>query len=178
MKIGIVGAGMIGGTLGRLWHRAGHEVRYGARDPGKLDALVRELGERASAGTPESAAAFGEVVLLAVPLAATVELGRVIASHIGGKVVLDAGNAYAQRDGAAADAAMRHAAGSSGWVAAHLPGARVVKAFNTVYYKTLASEAGRGDDRVGIPLAGDAPDLPRPRTPATTLPIRRLPWRG
>jgi hypothetical protein len=157
MKIGILGAGMIGATVGRLWHRAGHEVRFGTRHPAELAELVGSLGARAAAGTPAEAAAFGEVILLAVPLAAMAELGRAVAPLVAGKVVLDAGNPYPERDGAAAHEALRHAGGSSAWVAAHLPGARVVKAWNTVYFKVLEAEAGRGDDRVGIPLAGDDP---------------------
>ncbi len=158
MKIGIIGAGMIGATVGRLWHRAGHDVKFGTRHPRALAALVAELGDRASAGTPEDAARFGEVILLAVPLAAVPDLGRTIAPLVAGKVVLDAGNPYADRDGVAAEAALAHAAGSSGWVASCLPGARVVKAFNTVYYKVLAEETGRAEDPVGIPLAGNDPD--------------------
>jgi 8-hydroxy-5-deazaflavin:NADPH oxidoreductase len=70
---------------------------------------------------------------------------------------MDAGNAYAQRDGDAATQATAHPAGTAGWVASFLPGARVVKAWNTVYFKVLEAEAHRGEDRVGIPLAGDDP---------------------
>ena len=88
MKIGIVGAGMIGGTLGRLWHQAGHEVHFGTRHPEALDGLVKELGARAAAGTPLEAATFGEVVLLAVPLRAMTELGPAIAEAVRGKVVI------------------------------------------------------------------------------------------
>jgi len=155
MKIGIVGAGMIGGTVGSLWHRAGHELRFGTRHPEQLRDLVARLGDRASAGTADEAARFGEVVLLAVPLRAMLELARTLAALVADKVVLDAGNAYARRDGPVADEASGHAAGSSGWVASLLPGARVVKAFNTVYFEVLESQAHRGDDGVGIPLAGD-----------------------
>jgi len=66
MKIGIIGAGKIGGTVGRLWSKAGHQLRFGTRHPEQLAPLAAELG--ASAGTPEEAVAFAEVVLLAVPL--------------------------------------------------------------------------------------------------------------
>jgi predicted dinucleotide-binding enzyme len=72
-----------------------------------------------------------------------------------GKIVLDTGNAYERRDGAAAHDATAHPQGSAGWAAAMFPGARWVKAFNTVYFKTLESEAHRPGDRVGIPLASD-----------------------
>jgi predicted dinucleotide-binding enzyme len=157
MKIGILGAGMIGGTVGTLWHRAGHEVCFGTRHPERQQALVARLGDRARAGTAEEAARFGEVVLLAVPLGAMRELAATLAPLVDGKVVLDANNPYAERDGAVAEEAVAHPAGQSGWVAALLPGARLVKAFNTVYYKVLEENAGRDADGVGIPLAGDDP---------------------
>lgn len=157
MKIGIIGAGHIGGTVGRLLHGAGHEVFFATRHPDQVQPLVDELGERASAGTPEEAARFGEVVLISVPLRAIPEVARAIAPLVAGKVVLETTNPYVQRDGEAAQAAERHPAGSSGWVASQFPGARVVKAFNSVNFKTLQAEANRGEDRIGIPVAGDDP---------------------
>jgi predicted dinucleotide-binding enzyme len=155
MKIGIIGAGMIGSTVGKLWIDAGHEVRFASRHPEQQQSLVEKLGERASAGTAADAASFGEVVMLTVPLAAIPELARELAPLLAGKVVLDTGNAYEKRDGAAAGEASRHAQGSAGWAAAMFPAARWVKAFNTVYFKTLESEAHRDGERVGIPLASD-----------------------
>jgi 8-hydroxy-5-deazaflavin:NADPH oxidoreductase len=158
MKIGIVGAGHVGGTVGRLLHRAGHEVCFATRHPDQVQPLVEELGERASAGTSEQAARFGEVILISVPLRAIPEVARAIAPLAVNKVVLETTNPYVQRDGEAAQAAERHPAGSSGWVGSHFPGARVVKAFNSVNYKTLQAEANRGEDRIGIPVAGDDPE--------------------
>ncbi|HVX93569.1 MAG TPA: NADPH-dependent F420 reductase [Polyangia bacterium] len=156
MRIGVIGAGMIGGTVGRLLHAAGHEVRFGTRHPDALERLVAELGARASAGTPREAVTGGDAVLLAVPLHAVPAVAREIGEAAAGQVVLDACNAYPSRDGEAAHTATKHAAGSSGWVASHLPGSKIVKAFNTVYFKVLASESRRGAaDGVGIPLAGD-----------------------
>ena len=93
--------------------------------------------------------------MLTVPLAAVPNLARDLAPLLVGKVVLDTGNAYEQRDGEAARQASRHPQGSAGWAAAMFPGARWVKALNTVYFKVLESEAHREGDRVGIPLAGD-----------------------
>jgi predicted dinucleotide-binding enzyme len=155
MRIGIVGAGMIGSTLAKLWVDAGHEVRLASRHPDALQSLVQQLGVRASAGTPQAAAKFGEVVMLTVPLAAIPDVARDLAPLLTGKVVLDTGNAYERRDGDAARQATQHPRGSAGWAAEMFPGARWVKAFNTVYFKVLASEAHRDGDQVGIPLTGD-----------------------
>jgi predicted dinucleotide-binding enzyme len=155
MRIGIIGAGMIGSTMAKLWVDAGHEVRLSSRHPDALQPLVKGLGNRASAGTSADAAAFGDVVMLTVPLKAVPELARDLASALTNKVVLDTGNAYERRDGETARQATSHPAGSAGWAAAHFPGARWVKAFNTVYFKTLETDAHRAGDRVGIPLASD-----------------------
>jgi predicted dinucleotide-binding enzyme len=155
MRIGIIGAGMIGSTVAKLWIDAGHEVRIASRHPENLRDEVVKLGARASTGTPADAAGFGDVVMITVPLLAIPELARTLAPLLVNKVVLDTGNAYERRDGATAREAAQHPRGSAGWAAAHFPGSRWVKAFNTVYFKTLASEAHRMGDRVGIPLAGD-----------------------
>jgi 8-hydroxy-5-deazaflavin:NADPH oxidoreductase len=155
MRIGIIGAGMIGSTLAKLWVDAGHDVRIASRHPEALGPLVERLGAGASAGTPIDAAGFGDVVLIAVPLKAVSDLARDLAPALAGKIVLDTGNAYERRDGDAARQAQRHPQGSAAWAAAMFPGSRWVKAFNTVHYKTLASEAHRPGDRVGIPLASD-----------------------
>jgi predicted dinucleotide-binding enzyme len=155
MRIGIIGAGMIGSTVAKLWVDAGHEVRIASRHPEELQALVERLGQRASAGTPREAATFGDVVMLTVPLAAMPDVARDLAASLRGKVVLDTGNAYEKRDGQAARDATSHPQGSAGWAAAMFPDARWVKAFNTVYFKVLEREAHRDGDRVGIPLAGD-----------------------
>jgi predicted dinucleotide-binding enzyme len=158
MRIGIIGAGMIGSTMAKLWVDAGHDVRLASRHPEDLKSLVEKLGPRTSAGTPEEAAAFGDVVMLTVPLKAVPGLARDLAPRLEGKIVIDTGNAYAQRDGDVAREAARHPGGSAAWAAGLFPKARWVKAFNTVYYKVLASEAHRSGDRVGIPLASDDRD--------------------
>ena len=158
MRIGIIGAGMIGSTLAKLWVDAGHEVRLASRHPDSLKPLVERLGPRASAGTPPDAATFGEVVMLTVPLKAIPDLARDLAAPLADKIVLDTGNAYERRDGSIARDASAHPQGSSGWAAAMFPRSRWVKAFNTVYFKTLQTEAHRKADRIGIPLASDDAD--------------------
>jgi predicted dinucleotide-binding enzyme len=157
MRIGIVGAGMIGSTVAKLWVDAGHEVKLASRHPESLQPLVEKLGARASTGTPLEAATFGEVVMITVPLAALSALSHDLGSALAGKVVLDTSNAYERRDGPAAREAAAHPQGSAGWAAAMFPRSRWVKAFNSFYFKTLESEAHRDGDRVGIPLAGDDP---------------------
>jgi predicted dinucleotide-binding enzyme len=155
MRIGIIGAGMIGSTVAKLWVDAGHEVRLASRHPEELQPLVEQLGRRAAAATAAEAAAFGEVVMLTVPLKAIPDLARDLATILAGKIVLDTGNAYEKRDGQIAREATGHPRGSAGWAAAMFPGVRWVKAFNTVYFKVLEKEAHREGDEVGIPLAGD-----------------------
>jgi predicted dinucleotide-binding enzyme len=150
MRIGIIGAGMIGSTLAKLWVDAGHEVRVASRHPEQLRELVGRLGKLASSGTPNDAADFGDVVMLTVPLKAVPDLAADLRSSLSGKVVLDTGNAYERRDGDVARQASAHRAGSAGWAAAMVPEARWVKAFNTVYFKTLQNEAHRSGDQLGM----------------------------
>ena len=157
VRIGIIGAGMIGSTLAKLWVDAGHQVSLASRHPENLKPLVERLGTRASAGAPMEVATFGDVILLTVPLKAVPDVARDLAPSLSGKVVLDTGNAYERRDGDVARQASQHPQGSAGWAAAMFPGSQWVKAFNTVYFKTLESEAHRDGNRVGIPLAGDDP---------------------
>jgi 8-hydroxy-5-deazaflavin:NADPH oxidoreductase len=155
MRIGIIGAGMIGSTMARLWANAGHDVRLASRHPDQLEPIVAQIGKGASTGAPGDAAAFGDVVMITVPLKATPDLAREIGKTLAGKVVVDTGNAYEKRDGDAARQAAAHPGGSASWAAAMFPGARWVKGFNTVYFKVLETEAHRSGDRVGIPLASD-----------------------
>ena len=158
MRIGIVGAGMIGSTVAKLWADAGHEVVIASRHPEALKPLAEQIGPRATAGRALEAAALGTVVMITVPLKAVPDLARELKQELTGKVVLDTSNAYPRRDGPAAAEATAHPNGSAGWAADMFPGARWVKAFNTVYYKTLEREAHRDGDRVGIPLASDDAD--------------------
>ena len=146
---------MIGGTVGGLWAKAGHRVRFATRHPESLGPLIAEAGPNASAGSPEEAARFGEVVFCSVPYGAWPSLAPAIAPLVAGKVVLDSANPYPRRDGDFARQAIAAGEGAGVPVARLLPGTRVARAFNSVYFKTLQTEAHRAGDRVGIPLAGD-----------------------
>ena len=153
LRIGTIGAGRIGGTVGALWVRAGHAVMFSSKDPQEGQALATRLGALARAGTVDEAIAFGDVVFLAVPYGAMPEIGREHGGALKGKIVLDAGNAVAGRDGAIAEEAEREGIGLTSQK--YLPGARIVRAFNTIGYTILASEAGRADPKLPIPIAGD-----------------------
>src|SRR6476661_4925803 len=100
MRIGVIGAGSLGGTVGSVLVKAGHEVKFSSRHPEELAAMVRELGPRASTGTPREAAEFGTVLLFAVPYEALPQLGRDLKDDIRGKVVLDACNTSSKTDSA------------------------------------------------------------------------------
>src|SRR3990170_1511130 len=153
LKIGIVGSGRMGGTLGELWLKAGHEIMFSSLDLEHDKALAARLGGRARAGTSREAAAFGEVVLVAVPYAALPQLGRELAEAIKGKVVIDTCNPIPGRDGEIATWAREKGAGLAS--AELLPGARLVRAFNAIGYARLPEASQRQGERIGMPMAGD-----------------------
>ena len=155
MKIGIIGSGRVGGTIGELWVKAGHEVMFSARTLEEVNALLAnlKLGPRARAGTPKEAAVFGEAVLISVPYAALPQIGRDNAAELKGKVVLDTSNPIENRDGPMA-AEMR-AKGTGVASAELLPGARLVRAFNCVGWNSMRTEAHRAGEKLAIPLAAD-----------------------
>jgi predicted dinucleotide-binding enzyme len=153
MKIGLVGAGMIGGTLAHLLASLGHEVAVSnRRGPESLQAMLVELGPTAYAMTVEEAARWADVVVLAVPWRSPEALPS--AEAVDGKVVVDAMNPYRAGGGTCelGDST------SSEETLKRLPGARLVKAFNTIYFRHLATE-GRTDlhedDRRAIFVASD-----------------------
>ena len=153
LKIGVIGTGKIGGTLAELWAKAGHELVISSRHPEGLKPLAERLGPRVRVGTPQEAAAFGEVILLSVPYGALPQVGRDYAAQMKGKVVLDTGNPFPQRDGPMAEAA--RAKGTAIASAEYLPGVRLVRAFNSIPHASLRSEAHRSGERIAVPLAAD-----------------------
>jgi predicted dinucleotide-binding enzyme/3-methyladenine DNA glycosylase Tag len=141
MRIAVLGAGHIGSTAGRLWYAAGHEVTFAARDIADAEALAAELGERAHAATVTGAVADAEAVLVAVPGPAVVEVLR-DAGSLDRKVIIDAANMMG-----AGRLSLRQLAGA-------FPGARWVRAFNTLQARVLAEENHR-QPRWVLFLSGD-----------------------
>ena len=154
MHIGIIGAGHIGGALARLFVDAGHEVAVSnSRGPATLGAVVEELGLRAQAMTAAEAARFGEVMVVSVPFGRYRELPT---EGVTDKVVIDTNNYYPRRDGHFEELDSDTTT-SSELLQAHLPGSRVVKAFNAILWSRLRDDgrpAGDGE-RLGIPISGD-----------------------
>jgi len=154
LKIGTIGSGRIGGTLGTLWVQKGHPVMFSSRHPEKLKEMVDALGPLARAGMVEEAIAFADVVLLAVPYRAMPQIGKSYAAALAKKaLVLDATNPIPRRDGEMAEAALKKGAGAAS--AEMLPGVRIVRAFNAIGYRQLPEIAEGPAGAVGMPMAGD-----------------------
>ena len=154
MRIGMIGAGHIGGTLAKLFVGAGHEVAVSnSRGPETLASLVEQLGDGAQATHAEEAARFGEIVVVSMPFG---RYREVPAEAVAGKVVIDTNNYYSQRDGHF-DELDSDRTTSSELLQAHLPGARVVKAFNAIVWTRLRDDGRPSGDseRIGIPISGD-----------------------
>ena len=158
MRIGIIGAGNIGGNLTRRFTKLGHEVFVAnSRGPETLKSLVSETG--AKAVTPTEAAHQGEVVIVAIPEKNIKNLPRDLFAGVKDNVpVVDTGNYYPQQRDGRIDA-IEDGMTESRWVSQqlHRP---VVKAFNNIYAEHLLSKGmAKGDaDRIALPVAGDDKD--------------------
>lgn len=154
-KIGIVGSGNIGGTLGILLAKAGYEIYYSSRHPDTLKDLARTAGPKARTGSVAEAIAFGDVIVLSLPLKALPELDAEEKKALKGKIVIDTSNPYPERDGVIAEEARKEPGGMGVFVSRLLPGARIVRAFNTVYFKDLKITTNKSGEKIGIPIASD-----------------------
>ena len=155
MKIGIIGSGRIGSTFGGLWVKAGHEVMFSDRDPEQAKRATDGLGPRARVGSVPEAVAFGDAILIAVPYGALPAIAQQVGAQLKGKVIIDPNNPVPSRDGELGAQAKEKGAAVS--TAALLPGARLVRAFNSWGYATMAREAHRPAPRMAIPVAADDP---------------------
>jgi predicted dinucleotide-binding enzyme len=156
MKIGIIGAGHIGGALARRLSALGHDVSIAnSRGPGSLAALASQSG--AKPVTVHEAARGKDLVIVTIPEKSVRDLPTDLFASADEAVVVDTGNYYPQRDGRIA--AIEDGTPESQWVSQQL-GRPVVKAFNTMYAKNLL-ERGRAADQTGrlaLPIAGDDPE--------------------
>jgi hypothetical protein len=150
LRIGVIGVGRIGGNVARQAVLAGHDVELAfSRESGRLADVAAELGERASCGTPSEAVAFGEIVVISVPWSALPEALEQ-AGSLEGKVVVDTTNQFGSGPMPAEGQT------AAAFNAARMPGARYVKAFNTLTSGFQAETAGRsGEERIVQWLCGD-----------------------
>jgi 8-hydroxy-5-deazaflavin:NADPH oxidoreductase len=153
IKIGIIGAGNIGGTMARLWVKADHPVLLSSRHPEEIKPLADSLGALARAGTVRDALAFGDVILMAVPYGAYPQIAKDYGKDFAGKIVVDAGNAVIARDGEIAKPARENGVGLT--TAKLFPGARIVRAFNILGTGRLKEMANHPGSRFAIPVAGN-----------------------
>jgi len=152
MKIAIIGAGNVGSALGHGWASAGHEIVFGVRDPNdtKVQEVVRAAGGRVRAATVRDAVAPTEVVVLATPWPAARD-ALTAAGSLRGKVLVDATNPL-QPD--LSGLVIGHTTSAGEQVAAWVPGAKVVKAFNTIGAQHMTNPRF-GEQRASMFLCGD-----------------------
>ncbi|MEW2419488.1 NADPH-dependent F420 reductase [Streptomyces nigra] len=156
MKIGMLGAGTIAQAIARHAVRHGHEVVLSnSRGPGSLAPLVQDLGPLASAATPAEAAT-GDLVVLAVGWPQIPDVAAQLPS-LDGTVVIDATNQFATLHPRPTVADLGEVTGSE-YVASLLPGARVVKAFNSLFARYIAADPRHEAGRQVLFLAGDDAD--------------------
>lgn len=157
MKIGIIGAGMIGGTLARRLVKLGHDVLIAnSRGPETIRELAADVG--AIAVTVPEAAHHGEIVIVTIPQRAVADLPKDLFAGVPADVVvIDTGNYYPSRDGSIP--AIDEGQPECAWVAGQL-GRPVVKAFNNIYFQSLLDKGTpKGTTaRIALPVAGDSPD--------------------
>ncbi len=155
MKIGIIGAGNIGGNAAKLFAEAGHEVAIAnSRGPETLTELVDEIGGNAKAVTVAEAIDFGEMVFVSIPFGKYKELP---ADKFDGKIVIDSNNYYPERDGQFEEIDDGKIT-SSELLAKHLSGASIVKAFNTIWFEHLKTQGNKNlpiEKRRVIFVSGD-----------------------
>jgi predicted dinucleotide-binding enzyme len=155
IKIGVIGSGRIGGTLGALWAKAGHEVMFSDRDPEQAKRAAEGLGASARTGSAKEAVAFGDAVLIAVPYSALPAIAQEVGAELKGKVMIDPNNPIPKRDG---DMAVEpREKGAAVATAAMFPGVRTFRAFNAIGYATFQKEAHRAPPRLAVPVAADDP---------------------
>ncbi|MFT5693888.1 MAG: putative dinucleotide-binding enzyme [Oceanicoccus sp.] len=153
LNIGIVGSGYIGGSVGVLWAKAGHNVFFSSRHPEKLGGLLKQAGPSAKAGLPKEAAAFGDIIFMAVPYHAMPQVGKDLGALIQGKVMIDCGNPYPSRDGDMAVESLKKGTGVAS--AEFFPGVRLVRAYNSISYQSIMTQAHRDGELMAIPVAAD-----------------------
>lgn len=156
VKIGVIGAGWLGGTVGKLLVKSGYEVFFSTRHPEELNGMAAELGPKAHVGTPKDAAAFADVVLIATPYSAIPQISADFLNELKGKIILDATNP----PGYSMDSLAREAEanGVAQTTAKYFPQSTLVRVFSAVDASAIESSYDRSSDKLGVPVASDDPN--------------------
>jgi len=151
MKVGILGSGNVGGTVGRLWADAGHHLMFGVRNPraDRVQGVLRDIGTHAHAGTLQQAIDFGDVVLIALPWAAAAELLPQL-ENLDGKILIDATNRFTKPPADTLGSAAED-------LQAVAPSARVYKMFSTLGWETIL-DPDFGGIQASTFVCGDEPE--------------------
>ncbi len=144
MKIGIIGTGRMSSGLGKRWADAGHEVMFGSREPAKAQALAAQIGGAAQGGSQADAVKFADVLLLATPFDQTEVALRGLGS-LAGKVVIEITNNFVDHNPLSTTERIMQ------WS----PGARVVKAFNGVFWQQIHAAPAPAEQHPDVFMAGD-----------------------
>lgn len=150
LKISVIGAGKVGGTLGTLWVKAGHSVMFSSRHPEELTELVKNAGPNAQAGTVADAAKWGDVIVLSVPYGAMPTLSEQLKGQLNGKVVFSTSNPFSGRDGDIGRKALETGVALADQQ--YLPGVHLVRAFNAIGYMAMKDQSGQGK---AVPVFAD-----------------------
>lgn len=142
LKISVIGAGNVGGTLGTLWAKSGHSVMFSSRHPEELKDLVKSAGANAQAGSVSDAAAWGDVIVLSVPYGAMPALSEQLKGKLDGKVVFSTSNPFGGRDGEVGSKALEMGVARAD--AQYLPGVHLARSFNAIGFASMKDQSGKG----------------------------------
>ncbi len=149
MKIGIIGSGEMGRTLGQLWAAKGHKVLFGSRDPERVIQWIKTSGVKAQSGTYNEASSFGEIVLLATNWSDTKKALKMVNSFTG-KIIIDCTNPEGKKG-----LVLGFDTSGSEEIAKIAEGAKIIKAFNHIYGSMLRKGPKFGNDNASIFYCGD-----------------------
>jgi hypothetical protein len=153
-KVGIIGAGRMGGALGTALAKAGYQVMFSSRKPEELKDLVAGAGANAHAGTVEQAAAFGDIALIVVPYSAMTDIAKQVGPALAKKpLVLDVSNPSPQRDGDAGTMALEE--GPAEYLTRLMPGVKIVRGFNSINFMKIPNPVLPGGGKLGVAMVGE-----------------------
>lgn len=152
-KLAVIGAGSLGSAVGAAWVESGYQVMLSSRHPDELKPMAKRLGPNARVGTPQQAAQYGQVVLLAVPFTAIPQIAHHFHDALKDKILLDATNSWGVEDTPIGQEAAE--AGDGVVSQRYFKGVRLVRAFSAVDASIIRGVTAGRHEPAGIPLASN-----------------------